>query len=81
MAKIFTLALAAAGVVLVAVEPARRGPCDVKVTEKGVYCPKEARELLKIAVVDGKCANDGTPVKDIEICVKEHFICACGTSG
>ncbi len=74
MAKYFTLALAAAGAFLAAGEPARRGPCDVKVTEDGVYCPKEGRELFKASVVDGKCANDGAEAKKIEICIKEHFV-------
>jgi hypothetical protein len=72
--KSFIMALAAAGAFLAAAEPARRGPCDVKVTEEGVYCPKEGRELFKLAVVDGKCANDGAEVKKIEICIKEHFV-------
>jgi len=51
-----------------------RAPCDVKVTEKGVYCPKEERDIFKGNVQDGKCANDGAEVKEIEICVKEHFV-------
>jgi hypothetical protein len=64
-----------AAVVLAALSPAfLRAPCDVKVTEKGVYCPKEERDIFKGNVDNGKCANDGAEVKEIEICVKEHFV-------
>ena len=59
-----------------AVEPLR-GPCDVKTTEPAFYCPKEERKIPDGNAKDGKCANDGTEVKKIEMCVKKHYVCAC----
>ena len=60
---------------------ALRAPCDTKTTEPGVFCVKCDRELFAKNVVDGKCPNDQTEVKKIEICVKKHFVCACAAGG
>jgi hypothetical protein len=51
-----------------------RAPCDVKVVEKGVYCTKEERLIFAGNVKDGKCANDQADARDVEVCVKEHFV-------
>jgi hypothetical protein len=60
---------------------ALRAGCDNKTTEPGVFCTKCDRELFAKNVVDGKCPNDQTEVKKIEICVKKHYVCACPAGG
>ena len=54
-----------------------KGPCDVKTTEPAVYCLKCERTIFEGSVKDGKCPNDQSEVKKIEMCVKKHYICAC----
>lgn len=85
MMKIFCLVGLLTAVSLVAGtalpgEPAK-GACSVKTTENAVYCPKEGRDIFAGNVKDGKCANDGTEVAKIEICVQKHYVCACSKGG
>jgi len=83
MARAVILLFASAAVALAAgaIEPLR-GPCDVKLTEPAIYCPKEERKIPDgNATKEGKCANDGVDIRKIELCVKKHYVCNCPASG
>ncbi len=75
------LAFAAAAVLGVAASEALRAPCDIKTVEPASYCEKEGRTIFEGSVKDGKCPNDQSEVKKIEMCVKKHYVCGCAKAG